>query len=142
LPAFVAAMLPVSVRAQLTAERVVKGCISVAGAQAKVTAEGHLVLRHMAGPPNFASIKQGDEDRLTLILVLPRAACIDDGGDFADPKARFTTIHVWTLDDAVHRELRRLVGRRVKIRGNGYARENGLHFAPLVLEATSVTASR
>jgi len=105
-----------------------------------VTAEGRLTLRHMPGPPNFESIRHGDEDRLTLILVLPRTVCIDDGGDFADPKERFKTVHVWSLDPLIHRKLRQSVGRIVQITGDGYARNNALHYAPLVLEAKAVGA--
>jgi hypothetical protein len=92
----------------------------------------------MPGPPNFKSIRHGDEDRLTFILVLPHSACIDDGGDFVDPKERFTTVQVWTLDTSVHRKLRKFVGKAVMVTGEGYAANNGLHFAPLVLEAKSV----
>jgi hypothetical protein len=94
----------------------------------------------MPGPPNFESIRHGDEDRLTLILSLPQSACIDDGGNFANPKDRFNTVHVWTLDPAVRRRLRSFVGRTVTVTGKGYAANNALHYAPLVLEAKSVTA--
>jgi hypothetical protein len=94
----------------------------------------------MPGPPNFESIRQGDEDRLTFILVLPKSACVDDGGDFADPKMRFRTVHVWTLNRAVHRKLRDLVGKTVAVVGEGYAANNALHYAPLVVEVKSVTA--
>ena len=92
----------------------------------------------MPGPPNFQSIRRGDEDRLTLILVLPVAVCIENGGDFANPKERFRAIHVWTLDPAINRKLRRSVGRKVEISGEGYARTNGLQYANLVLEAKAV----
>lgn len=116
------------------------GCISVRGAKATVTATGRLTLRHLAGPPNFDSIRRGDKDMQTFILVLPRTTCIDDGGDFADPKNRFSTVHVWTLDPAVHRRLRNSVGKITTITGEGYARNNALHYAPLVLDAKSVIA--
>ena len=106
-----------------------------------MSAKGRLSLRHMPGPPNFESIARGDEDRLTLILTLPIPACIDDGGDFADPRVRFNTVHIWTLDPVVHRKLRRYVGRTVTITGDGYAGNNALHYAPLVIEAKTVTTS-
>ena len=104
-----------------------------------MSAKGRLAIRHVPGPPNFESIARGDEDRPTLILVLPAPTCIDDDGDFADPRARFNTIHVWTLDPVVHKELRRLVGKTVTITGEGYARNNALHYGPLVIEAKKVT---
>jgi hypothetical protein len=93
----------------------------------------------MPGLPNFESVKRGDQDRLTLILVLPLSACIEDGGDFADPKVRFRTIHVWSVDPVIHRRLRDAVGKVVTVVGEGYARNNALHYAPLVVEAKSVS---
>ena len=140
--AFVGAVLPVSVSAQATGEKTINGCIAVGRAGAQVTAEGRLTLRQMPGPPNFESIRDGDENRLTLILVLPVAVCTNDGGDFANPKLKFATVHVFTLDPAIYQKLRRLVGRRVRVSGDGDAQNNGLQYAPLVLEAKSVTASK
>jgi hypothetical protein len=140
--AFVLAAQSAGVSGQLTRTTTTVGCVEVSKARSIVTAEGRLILRHMPGPPNFESIRRGDEDRLTLILVLPKSACIDDGGQFANPKARFTTVHIWSLDPAVHRKLKEAVGKVVTITGEGYARDNALHYAPLVIEAKSVAARR
>jgi hypothetical protein len=73
---------------------------------------------------------------------LPEPVCIDDGGDFADPKERFRTVHVWTLDEAVHRQLRKFVGKTIAVTGEGYASNNALHYAPLVLQAKKVAIRR
>lgn len=142
LLSFVRAVLPSTVSVQLTGEKNIIGCILIGRAGAQVTAEGRLTLRHMPGPPNFESIRGGDQDRLTLILVLPVAVCINDGGDFAKPKRKLATVHVFTLDPAIEQKLRRLVGRRVRVSGDGNAQNNGLQYAPLILEAKSVTASK
>jgi hypothetical protein len=136
----VLAVQSASASAQLSGSKTAAGCVAVQGASTAVTAEGRLTLRHMPGPPNFESIRHGDEDRLTLIPALPETVCIDDGGDFADPKERFKTVHVWTLDPVVHRKLKQSVGKIVKITGDGYASNNALHYAPLVLEAKTVSA--
>ena len=138
--AFVLALQSASVSGQLSGTATTAGCIAVSKTRSTVTAEGRLTLRHMPGPPNFESIRHGDEGRLTLILVLPKSACIDDGGDFADPKERFSTVHVWSLDATVHRKLKESVGKIVTITGEGYASNNALHYAPLVLEAKKVIA--
>jgi hypothetical protein len=95
-------------------------------------------MRHMPGPPNFESIRHGDEDKLTFILVLPEAICIDDGGSHADPRNRFRTVHVWTGDPIVDRKLRKSVGLTVRITGKEYPMDNAFHYAPLVLEAKAV----
>jgi hypothetical protein len=126
--------------AQLHGEKASNRCIAVQRPDAAVRATGRLTLRHLPGPPNFESIRQGDQDRLTFILILPWPTCIDDGGYFANPKARFRTVHVWTLDSHVHRKLRSLVGKTVTVIGNGYAANNALHYAPLVVEVKSVIA--
>ena len=140
LLAFVGAVVSVRVSAQVTGEKTIQGCISVDQSGTQVTAQGRLTLRHMPGPPNFESIRGGDEDRLTLILVLPVPACINDGGDFANPKLKFKTVHVWTLNPALNRKLRASVGRKVTMIGQGYAQSNGLQYAPLVLQAKRVAA--
>ena len=49
-------------------------------------------------------------------------------------------VHVWTLDSHVHWKLRSLVGKTVTVIGNGYAANNALHYAPLVVEVKSVMA--
>ena len=115
------------------------GCIALHDGKAGVTAKGRLTLRHMPGPPNFQSLRHGDEDRQSLILLLPVATCIDDGGNFADAKDKFRTVHVWSLDGAIHQRLSGAVGKLVVITGEGYARDNALQYAPLVLEAKKVT---
>ena len=93
----------------------------------------------MPGPPNFRSVRHGDEDRQILILLLPVATCIDDGGDFANAKDKFRTVHVWSIDGEVHQKLSEAVGKIVVITGEGYARDNALQYAPLVLEAKKVS---
>ena len=138
----VLAVQSASTGAQLTGSKTAADCILVRGASTTVTAEGRLTLRHLPGPPNFESLRDGDEDRLTLILVLPKTVCIDDGGDFADPKERFKAVHVWSLDPAIHRKLKQSVGRIVRVTGDGYARNNALHYAPLVLEAKTVSTGQ
>jgi len=138
--AFGLAVQSASLSAQLSGTTTAAGCIAVSKASSTVKMEGRLTLRHMPGPPNFESIRHGDEDRLTLILVLPKSVCIDDGGDFAHSKKRFRTVHIWSLDPSVHRKLKQSVGKIVTITGEGYARTNGLQYAPMVVEAKSVIA--
>lgn len=137
---FALAVQSASASAQLSGTKTISGCVVVSGASTAVKVKGRLTIRHMPGPPNFESIRHGDEDRLTLILVLPKSVCIDDGGDFANPDERFTTVHVWSRDPAVHQRLKASIGKVVTITGDGYARNNGLQYAPLVLEAKTVLA--
>lgn len=141
LGALVGIILAGPTAAQLIGHKTASGCIAIPpGDTARVTATGRLTLRHMPGPPNFENIRHGDEDELTFILVLPDAICIDDGGNGADPRNRFRTVHVWTSDPIVHRKLSKSVGQTVSIAGNGYPMDNAFHYAPLVLQAKAVRA--
>lgn len=133
--ALLTSVLAVSARAQLRGEPHM-GCISTA---APITARGKLMMRHFAGPPNYESVRHGDEDGLVLILQLPVAACIDDT-DVGTSHQRLRTVHVWTSDEHLRSTLHRLVGHFVTVTGEGYAAHSAHHRAPLVLEAKAVTA--
>ena len=125
--------------AQVSGGRTITGCIAVGGERPVMSVQGRLTRRHFPGPPNFESIRGGDEDNPTLILVLPIPICVDDGDNFSNPGVRSRNVHVWTLDANVNRTLLSSVGRRVIITGEGYSRNNALHYAPLVLEAKTIS---
>jgi len=118
--------------AQLQGKRV-SGCIS---SESPIAAIGKLSMRHFPGPPNYEDIRKGDRDDLVLILTLPRSVCIDDP-DFDTSHKRFRTVHVWTTNEFVRAKLRRLVGHRVRVIGDGMGASNAHDRAPLVLEAKS-----
>ena len=124
--------------AQVTGHRTTDGCVSVAGASS-VTAEGRLTLRRFAGPPNYENIAAGDAEERTFILRLPRSACIDDGGEFADPRERFATVHVSPSEEALLAVLSAAIGRHVIVSGQGFAAHTGHHHAPLVVLADRIT---
>lgn|GEM_PF-2479394 len=120
---------------QLGGEAAASGCIDVSGAQARVSATGLLVRRTFPGPPNYASIAEGDEEERTFILELPETACIEDGNEFADPRERVATVHVSARDAALMKALGTAAGRRVTVSGAGFAAHTGHHHAPLVVLA-------
>ena len=124
---------------KLTAQHAPSGCISLVGAAPTVTAEGRLAVRSFAGPPNYQSVASGDAEERAFILELSRSACIDDGGNFADPSERLATVHVSATDSALLAVLRASVGREVIITGEGFASHSGHHHAPLVIIACSIT---
>ena len=125
--------------AQVAGERAASGCVSLGAPQSRVSATGRLTLRRFAGAPNHRSIAAGDAPERTFILELPSSACIDDGGDFANPSERFATVHVSARDPALLRALRAARGRRVTVSGEGVASHTGHHRAPLVILADRVT---
>ena len=125
--------------AQVTGPRTDNGCVSVAHADSRVTAEGRLTLQLFPGPPNYESIATGDAQERALILELPAETCIDDGDDFAEPTERFVTVHVSARDGALLTVLQAAVGRSVVVTGEGFASHTGHHHAPLVILADRVT---
>ena len=130
--------LPQAAGGQLTGPQTSVGCISVAGEEARVAATGQLTLQLFAGPPNYESVAAGDAEERTFILELPRAACIDDGGDFADPSERFGTVHVSAADETLLAVLRASIGRQATVSGEGFAAHTGHHHAPLVILADRI----
>lgn len=131
--------LSASAGAQLTGPQTPARCLDLRGGGPGLSAEGRLSVRHFAGPPHYESIAAGDAVRRVFVLELPAAACIDDGGEFADSSERFAIVHLTSGDERVLAALRGALGRRISVTGEGFASNNGLHHAPLVLMVASVT---
>ena len=71
------------------------------------------------------------------ILALPTAACLD--AQDPDNRVKSTrTIHVYPADNRVARELRRLVGKTVQVRGRPFAAHTAHHHAPIVMEVAEI----
>ena len=116
--------------AQVVGKNGPSGCIDVSDAHSNVTVEGRLAEGRVTD-------SYGSER--AFILQLPRAICIDDGGEFADPAERFTQVHVSATNARLFRTLRKLNGRKVIISGEGFAAHTRHHHRPLVIIADRVT---
>ena len=101
-----------------------------------MTARGRLTLQSFPGPPNYDSIKGGDAEERVFILELPELECIDTSEDTSE---FILTVHVSSTDEALRAILRKAVGRRIKVRGEGFASYTGHHHARLVLLADRVS---
>lgn len=115
-----------------------QGCLDLRGGESEVELAGRLEERFFAGPPNYEDVRRGDAREGAYILTLDRPICIDDGGDFADPRERFDRVHLYTSTDAVRPRLHRGLGRRVQVRGSGFAAQTGHHRAPLVVDVSEI----
>lgn len=124
---------PLPAVAQVVGPQTSAGCVSVTNPRARVSVSGRLTLQLFPGPPNYESVAAGDTEERTFIIELPRAACIDDGGDFADTSEQFVTVRVSATPDALLAVLRASVGRHVTVSGEGFASHTGHHHAPLVV---------
>lgn len=125
--------------AQVNGPKTPDGCVRVSDPQSTVVVSGRLTLQLFPGVPNFESIAAGDAEERTFIVELPSAACIDDGGDFAEPTEKFVTVQVSGERDSLSNVLTAAVGRQVVIEGEGFASHTGHHHAPLVVMAEQVT---
>jgi len=129
VPAAFLLALPQPGAAQLAGNKSSAGCINVSDFHAKVVAEGRLTIGIFSDP-------YGTER--AYILELPESVCIDDGGDFADPGEKFRKVHISATSDAVLKNLRDSVGRKVSVSGEGFAAHTRHHHAPLVVLADKI----
>jgi hypothetical protein len=116
--------------AQVVGKRTSEGCLSLADVNTKVTATGRL---------SVGTFTDDYGTERAFILKLPRAICIDDGGEFANPSERFSELHVSAVNGKLLRGLRRSVGKRITVSGEGFAAHTRHHHRPLVMLADRIT---
>ena len=108
--------------------------------------EGTLTFHIFAGPPNYESVSHGDTPEPAYILKLDAPICVT-GDDDTDPKTAIEQIQIWRPSDAgdrerLERDLRRLVGQRVRAEGKKpFGAITGHHHAPLLLPATRIQSA-
>ncbi|MEP9380324.1 DUF4431 domain-containing protein [Aquabacter sp. CN5-332] len=112
-----------------------RGCLK---SDTKMSLSGRLSLEVFPGPPNFESIKDGDREDPTYILTLRLPVCLDDGGEFADPKKLFDQVHVSAIDPTMFPRLKQAIGKEVAITGEAFAAHTAHHHAPLVMFASDL----
>ena len=112
-------------------------CLDVRSGNAPVTLEGRLERATFRTP----GVGDGRPES-AYILILARPICIDDGGEFADPHQRFRQVQLYTSNDRLWPGLRGAVGRRIRIRGSGFAAQTAHHHTPLVVDVSAVTRLR
>jgi hypothetical protein len=97
--------------------------------QADQIAEGRLSLGQFedaAGNPETA-----------FILTLPVPTCLD-GGDADSAVDSTTTIHIFSLDDAIRASIEKFVGKDVHVRGTPFAAHTAHHHAPIVMDVSEI----
>ena len=104
-------------------------CMDLKGPAKSITLTGKLASEKFSG-------EHGEES--ALILTLPRPICINDGGNFANPAVKFNKVHIYTLDDALARQLRSAIGRRLTISGEGFPAQTQHHHEPLVVQVHKI----
>jgi hypothetical protein len=120
-----------------------QACLDVRGGQDRpVTLTGRLERHVYPGPPNYESIRRGDRAEPAYILVLDRPICIDDGGEFGNPRGPFGRVHLYTSQDPLWPRLRAAIGHRILVSGRGFAAHTGHHREPLVVDIATFQIRR
>jgi hypothetical protein len=102
--------------------------------------------RIFAGPPNYEDVRKGDAPEPTYILTLTEPICAS-GDEFVDPGDKFHQVQIFPgssdkATQALSRDLRRLVGKRVVVDGaSPFGAHTGHHHAPLVLPITRISVA-
>ena len=102
------------------------------------TFEGTLTFHIFGGPPYNGGVRLGDTPEPTYILKLDDAICVtgDDSVDRNNPIDRIQVFPEFSATEnrELSNDLRRLVGRRVRVEGRSpFGAHTGHHHAPLLL---------
>jgi hypothetical protein len=123
---------PQTAVAQVSGEKTASGCVSTAEVDAQVSVEGKLVI---------ASFTDDYGKERAYLLELPSPTCIDDGGEFADPRAQFALVQVAGSNSKLDGTLQKAVGRKVKVIGKAFAAHTRHHRAPMVVIVDKVSVT-
>lgn len=100
--------------------------------------DGTLLYKILPGSPEFSDVAKGDEPEPTYLLELDHDICITGDSEFADPRERFSIIHL--LGDGHEKILNRLINQRVHINiAESFAAHTGHHHAPLVVRLENIS---
>jgi hypothetical protein len=118
-----------------------KTCLSYEPTVVKVT--GTMISRTYPGPPNYESIRAGDEPETYWFLVLPRPICVKQA-DPSDPineaKSGIRRIQLITQDEKADAIYGRLIGKRVVATGKLYGSVTMHHKTPVLLWVNTLVA--
>jgi len=108
-----------------------------------VTLTGKLHSRVFPGPPNYESIRQGDQKETAYLLTLVKAICTDgnDPQGIDVPESDLRDVQLVITNDAHWATLHRLMGKRVTITGTLFHAHTGHHRTKVLAEVSSICAA-
>jgi hypothetical protein len=71
------------------------------------------------------------------ILTPPAPLCLE-GTDEYDKVESSTRIHVFSMNDALRKRLRKFVGRTVRVHGSAFGEMTAHHHAPIVMSISAI----
>jgi hypothetical protein len=107
--------------------------------------EGTLTYHIFPGPPKYEDVRKGDSPEPTYILKSDNLFCAI-GDESLDQVETFDQIQIFpepgTAIQALWKDLRRLVGQRVRVEGaRAFGRHTGHHHAPLMLPISKISVA-
>lgn len=74
-----------------------------------------------------------------FILTLPAPTCLDstDADNAVDST---TTIHIFSIDEAIAASIEQFVGKDVQVRGTPFGAHTAHHHAPIVMDVSEIDA--
>jgi hypothetical protein len=109
-----------------------------------VTLDGVIYAKDFPGPPNFESIRRGDERMRYWILRLNRSICVE-GDDFDHARAsNVRDLQLVFPDESFDKKYHSFVLRRARFRvvGSLFHQETGHHVTKILINVTSLVPLR
>ncbi len=107
-----------------------------------VTLSGILRSQTFPGPPNYESIKRGDQKERAIIIRLGAPICTRGGSDIFNVAENNIRDVQLVLNETSHwKVVERRIKKRVTVRGSIFHSHTGHHKTKVLLEVTQITPS-
>ncbi len=109
-----------------------------------VTLTGKLTSKVFPGPPNYESIRKGDQKETATILIVTRPICTTtkDPESHGDPERGQRAIQLVVLKHEIWPIIRRLMGKRATVSGTLFHWNTGHHHTKVLMEVAQVRAAK
>jgi hypothetical protein len=108
-----------------------------------VTLTGTLRSQVFPGPPNYESIKTGDERETAIILTLVTETCTSgqDRESLEVPETGVREVQLVVTKDAYWKTIRRLMGKRARVTGTLFHAHTGHHRTKVLINVSQIRAA-
>ena len=128
---------------------VLLGAFSSAAAQKclgygpEVSLTGKLSSRVVPGPPNYSSIRKGDQKETLILLTVTQPICTtgDDPAGIDVPEKGLRDLQLAISKDKDWPVIRRLIGKRVTVSGKLFHAHTGHHRTKVLMDVSQVRAA-
>jgi len=120
----------------------VTSCVSYDPSVVRLT--GTLIRKTFPGPPNFESIRGGDEPETYWLLNLPKPICVNQDNTEPDlnPMQENVRRVQLVLDPSVYKQYGNLVGKRITVTGTLFGAHTGHHHTPVLVTVKTLQKAK